>query len=226
MKRFAHPEYHTILEFAEDYVNTVVIENPMEFRAIVSDIYAQIDGHNGRLVLSCDYEPLSLGKNADVVGQFVPFEINSKTLQTKICNAMECVAVDETHFLQTQELVGAVRDHLNKLLFEYPFSFDYEKLSISAIIKASGVRISTEDASPIEQVLCYIRALREFDKDRVVILINMRSYYSSNEMQCFLDEVLLKKYEVLLLDNKDYPMLKGEHRLIIDEDLCEIEKRG
>lgn len=42
------------------------------------------------------------------------------------------------------------------------------------------------------------------------------------EMENFLKEVIARDYQVLLLENKEYPILKGERRYIIDAGLCEI----
>lgn len=54
------------------------------------------------------------------------------------------------------------------------------------------------------------------------ITLNLRSYISDNEMNKFVNDVVVCVYKLLMLENTDYPIIEHEKRYIIDVDKCII----
>lgn len=50
----------------------------------------------------------------------------------------------------------------------------------------------------------------------------MRSYISDNEMNKFVNDVVVREYKLLMLENTEYPIIEHEKRYIIDADKCII----
>ena len=142
-----------ILSFDEGYVNELVVENKKLFFEIVNSIAAQVDGGHGDCVLSIKDRPVELGKYADLTVQFAPFELNRKSLLTKLYSSLEHKA---------------------------------------------------------------------FDRDRLFIMVNMRSYFDHSEMEAFTESANLHGFRVLLLESTSQSQLKNTQRYTIDEDLCEF----
>ena len=65
--------------------------------------------------------------------------------------------------------------------------------------------------------------VQTFDRDKLFIFVNMRSFVEDSDMQLFMDTVLSHGFHILMLENYAYPVLPRESRWIVDRDLCEID---
>ena len=62
----------------------------------------------------------------------------------------------------------------------------------------------------------------EFDRRKLYLTVNLRSYISDNEAYEFMKTVLNHGYNVIMLESSEHTHLDEELRYIIDADLCEI----
>lgn len=85
-----------------------------------------------------------------------------------------------------------------------------------------GIHLRDEYDDPLERLLDYMELVREFDRDKLFVLVGMRSFFSDREMEMFLKTVLSHGFRVLLLDSVDRERIRYERRLTIDRDLCEF----
>ncbi len=67
---------------------SLIIENPNVWCSILQDIVQQLQGEDGKVVLSNEDKVIPIAKNVEVISQFIPFEINQRGLVSKIMN--EC----------------------------------------------------------------------------------------------------------------------------------------
>lgn len=219
--KFVFPNISEPLVFAEDRVNTLVIENQSLFLSLIEDIYRQIDGEEGYSVLSENDVPISFSKNAELISAFVPFELNRRSLITKICVFLEKTAMNEEHFKDTYSLLANIESYVSSLTFDSPCDIEFSTITVASLIKALGVRVR-EDGDPLEKIVNYMELVREFERDKLFVFVNMRSYFPNDHMQLFFETVIKHKYKVLLIENCEYENLRYEKRVIIDYDLCEI----
>ena len=90
-----------ILQFKEGYANELVVENKKMFFEMVSNIDMQSEGLHGNFVLSIKDRPVEFSKYSDITLQFAPFEINRKSLISKIYTALENKALQPDNYIQT-----------------------------------------------------------------------------------------------------------------------------
>lgn len=64
--------------------------------------------------------------------------------------------------------------------------------------------------------------VREFDRDKLFVIVGLRSFFSDGRVEAFLKTAVDHGYRVLLLDCISREKLPGERRLTIDIDLCEF----
>ena len=118
--RYVHPDYEFYIETSEEGVNTLVIESPTAFRAIVSDIMAQIGGEEGQSVLSEGNVPLNMARHAELLMDPIGFDINQKALLTKIASTMEKSSQKSEHYADIAQLMAKIELIVDDLAFEYP----------------------------------------------------------------------------------------------------------
>lgn len=217
------PFFSAPICFKENTVNSIVIENQRYFREIVEDIrYQIIDKGEGDIVFSENDVPVSMYGKAEIISEFLELDPNCKNLLSKVQSIMEKTALDEQHYMETQEILAAVERYVHNLSFSCPCNVECGKLGVSNLLKNVGLRFEMSYNSHIEKLLDYMSLVRELDKDKLFIFVNMRSWFTNEEMELFVKTALAHKYNILLIDNCEYPKLESEKRIIIDRDLCEI----
>lgn len=211
-----------ILKFDDGYINELVIENRNMFFNIVNSVLTQSDGGQGDWVLSIRDKPVEFSRYVDVTVQFAPFQINRKSLLTKLYATLEQKALLSENYKTTVELLDKLECYVLQLSEELPLEVDCQRLSIGSIIKAISPEIDEADKTHLEKIFSYMELVRELDRDRLFIMINMRSYFSDDEMEIFVESVCLHGFKVLLLEGYTQAKLKNTKRYIIDVDLCEF----
>ena len=218
----AHPQMDTVLDFDGAFVNALVVENPDFYRQLLCDFYGQLQGDKGKLVLSDKDKALPVSKWVELVDNCIHFEMNRKSLLTKICSTMEQTAVSEAFFLKTSELLSALECYVDELAFELPGDIVCEKCSVAGLLKGIGISLRDEYDNPLERLLDFMELVREFDRDKLFVLVGLRSFFADGQVEAFLKTVLDHGHRVLLLDSVAREKISLEKRLTIDIDLCEF----
>ncbi len=216
------PQIDYVFDCCGDRCNSIIIENQNAFYNIVADICNQIAGEEGQSVLSEDNKTLSIAKYGELISQFVPFDINQKNLLTKITTQMQHIAVDESHYMRTNELMGMLERYFMELSVEMVGNLDFQKVTADAMIKASGVHIDDIYDNLGEKLLDYFELVQEYDERKLFVLVNVRSYISDAEMKLFLESVLAREVQILMLEGSEHSLLEKEKRHIVDADMCVI----
>lgn len=220
--KFCHPDISGVFDTDIEAVNTIVIENRLLFRSVIEDIYTQIDGFNGKAVLTVNDKISDFSKYAELFSSFVPFDINKKSLISKITLAMEKESLNEYKYEQTMKILTDVEKYMECLSSSFNCNISYSKITSSALIKAVGIEIVDDYTSLGEKVIDYMELVREFDREKMFFTVNLRSYISDDEADAFLKTIKKHDFKLIMFESKDYKMLSCEHRRTIDDDLCEI----
>ena len=135
---------------------------------------------------------------------------------------MQKLAMDEEHYYQTSELITLLESYLLDLSVELTGNIELSKITWENTIKAVGVEFADNYDSLAEKILDYMELVREYDSERIFITLNLWSYISDNEMNKFVNDVVVRGYKLLMLENTEYPIIDHEKRYIIDADTCII----
>lgn len=217
-----HPQMETIIDFAGREVPALVIENPAFFRTLMMDLYAQKNGEEGQFVLSENGKTLSISSMVELLDNCLQFNLNTKPLLNKIAAAMEQTAVGEDFFLKTADILQRLEQYMNELAFAFDCDIVCERCTTAGVIKAMGIALRDEYEDPLERLVDYMELIREFDRDKLFVLVNLRCFFDDSAVERFLQTTSEHGYRVLLLDSVDRKKLSIERRLTIDIDLCEF----
>ncbi len=220
--KIVYPEIDYVFDIEIGKVSTVIIENPKLLFELLNDLYLQIEGCDGKTVLSDEKGILTMAKSAELLTQFVPFQLSRKNLITKISTKLEEKAVEDSMYLKTMELLSAIEKYLNELSFDLNCDPVFSKINVSSVIKASGLELNEEYSSLAEKILDYFELVTEFDRKKLFITYNLRSFFSDEECGAFLKDVLNREYALLMIESSEHTLLPCENRTVIDPDLCII----
>ncbi|MDD2362127.1 MAG: type II-A CRISPR-associated protein Csn2 [Oscillospiraceae bacterium] len=212
----------TPIIFEEGKVQSLVIENQKVFRCLIEDIYNQTKNIEGTSVLSVNNTPVEIKNHAELLTEFVPFDINQKRFLTDICNELEKTALDETNFCVTQELLAFLEKYIQDLAFNLSVDVEPTKLSFPNLLKAMGLTIKDDYVNSIEKLFDYFEMVQGQGKNKLFITVNLRTFFTDEELISFFECVCMHKYNLFMIESSERPILPHEIRLIIDNDLCEI----
>ncbi len=216
------PGVDYVFECGGEKCCSIVIENQRVFRDCLMDLANQTQGNEGISVLSEDNKVISIAKKAELLNQFVPFDVNQKGLLTKITARMQEVAMDGEHYLSSNQILADWERYLMGLAVELPGNFLYSKISIDSVIKAAGLKIDDDYDSLGEELLDYMELVQEYESNKLFIFVNLRSYMLDKEAEAFFQEISKRKIQTLFIEGSEHPLLNFEDRHIIDEDCCLI----
>lgn len=220
--KLVYKDMEHILRFDGGYVNELIIENKNMFFNMVNSMSMQSEGQRGDCVLSIADKPVEFSKYADVTVQFAPFQINRKSLLTKLCAELERESLLPENYMRTGELLGDLERYILSLSEELAFEINCSKLAIGPVIRALAPEIDESDKNTLEKIFAYMEIVRELDRDKLFIMVNMRTYFSDEEMEKFTESASLHDFKVLLLESSAASKLNHTKRYVIDSDLCEF----
>lgn len=220
--KLVFPEVDTVFDCEIDKANCLVVENQQLFYRMIKDLYAQVNGKEGRSVLSENDRVLTIGKNLELISQFVPFEMNRRPLVNKAISILQQIAYDETHYLNTVELMSEIERYMLSLSMEATGNLGFSEVTVEAIVKACGIAFADDYASLGEKLIDYFELVTEYDHRKLFVLVNIRSFLSDIEAEQFIKTSIEHGYQIFMLESCSRSTLKSEKRYLVDDNLCEI----
>lgn len=220
--KLVYDDFDFVIDTDIDLINTIVIENTKCFYEYVASLYNQIQGLVGKIVVSNNNKPLDVGKNIELIINPFEIDINKKSLMNKVIASISKQAVIGENYAPTAELMAEIEKRIYDLLLEMDGDFEFDSLLFENIIRAIGIKHREDYTSLTEKILDYMELVREYDHNKLFVLVNFRSYVDKQELGLFFDSIIGHNYHVLLVDNISGDLLECEKRYIIDKDLCVI----
>lgn len=220
--KIVYSDWNQIIELSENKVNVVCLENRPYFTKIISELNKQIEGEEGKFILSDFTKAYSLKKQAAIV--FSPFSLNfqNKKFQGEMLHQLIEVAQEE-EFSLSHKVESLMLDFIYKLT-DY---LDYEvyvpsEISVENILKSAGLKIDEGNGNLLERVLDYFILLHKVIGIQVIFTVNLRTYFSMEQLNLLYRNVTQHKIHLVLMENHIDELLPCEDAIIIDKDLCEI----
>ncbi len=223
--KIAYPAFSEPVVTDGDAIPCLVIENRRLFRSFLVDMASGIDGMKSDVVLSRGDKLLDLSKYTEVLTNFVNFDINKKTLINKIIGELEKMAVSPEYYLKTQELLTEIDNAVSDWAFSFDCDIIPSKISVPSLIKSVGIELRGDYegiCGEVEKLLDYMGLVREFERDKLFVTVNMRAYFDDEIIERFLLSARGHEFNILMLESQAYKRLSIEKRITIDEDLCEF----
>ena len=220
--KLVHPDFSFQLLLSRGNVCEWIIESPELFLKYVYELRSQIDGKEGGFVLS-DQTELPLPKNIVMVTDPMSVDINDRRILTKIYTELEEAALDEAHYMETQEIVADLRQYLVGIEQECFCDLQTgETLDMQQLFKAFGVKLQEDEQDFLGNLLRYMKVVSVVLKKKVIVFVNLRSYLSAEQVESLIQFASYEELSVILIENTQRDFSSRIKRFIIDSDKCEI----
>ena len=213
-------ETHIILEQGKP--TFIIIENQKLFREVVQDIFNQLNGIEGKSVLSDDDAIVPLNKKIDLILDLFALNCNSHKMLSKLQSELAQIAVGEELYKETSDILSKLQMYAGMLAdnAKYPLNFN-EELGIEELVKALNFKFDLQDESILEKIVSYMIVSKEYLKIDTFVFINLQSVITSTELKELFKQIAYEKITMLLIESFCRDKITDEYRIVIDNDLCE-----
>lgn len=221
--KLVHELLSRTIEFRENINNVLVIEEPTFFTKIVEDFNKQEEGKEGGVVLSENDSIIDLSKNLILITDLFNISINDKKILTKLYKIVKEEAYESANYDKTMELQNQIISYIEKLTTSLDYHVEYDlDIDFTNVFKILNLKLVEDETLLIDKLINYIKIINDLYLAKCVVIINLKAYLTKEELKNFYNEINYRKFNVLLIENKDYDRIETEKVYIVDKDLCEI----
>ena len=200
-----------------------IIESPTLFSEYVIEMHSQIEGSEGRFVLSESDKIIALSKSAVIILNPLAVDINTRKVLNKLYSELSKYAKSEQMYVKTSEFLRLMQEYLLELeqCTEHNLEYDPE-IDITSLLKSVNVHYETTNMDFLESLLQYVKILADIGGIKLFIFVNLRSYLTDNQMTKIIREMNYQNILGIFIENQTRENLEGVQTYVIDTDNCEI----
>lgn len=221
--KLVHPDLQFQIEFIEKAIPVCSIESPARWRNLQKEFLAQHLGADGKWVLSDKNTEIKINKSVELILNPIQLEENQKRILNTFLQSFEKTAVNEKYWKKGQELNAHIQNFFTEIEMEYPFEYRINpEIEFSTIAKAMGIHIENEYESDLERLIQYCILTQDIMNTKLFVFFHLHTYFTENELELFYQEVMTRKWHILLMEPYIEKRILNEKYYIIDKDNCEI----
>lgn len=222
--KLVHPDYTFQIEFQEGVVQKLILESPALMSEFIIDFRKQLDGKEGKWILSHKGEILKISNNCELILNIYDLDIN----QRKMLNALyDEVAreINDTELLMDWRTVNSnLECILNQAIDGIGYEVSYGELDLKTLFKAVELKFQEDTEGYVDYLLEYLSLMADVRKMHIFIIVNIASFLTKQELEYLYEQASYKKYQLLLLESQDFHVNeKVERTIIVDKDYCVID---
>lgn len=224
MIRIAYSKYGILCEAEENESINLCIEEPEVFSEMMEDLWKQMNGKDGAIIVSNGVKNININKYAEMI--VTPFSIdsNEKRIIAKLYKELNEIAVDEL-FEEMGEVNTTIVRFLDILLERSQYNLTSEwELDILGLLKLYNIKVASDGEDIISKFISYIRALSNICGINTVFTLNLKQYMSDIQLQQVYEFCRYQKVTVINLEGAHKNIdIEYERNYILDRDLCFFE---
>ena len=223
--KLVHPDYTFQIEFQEGVVQKLVLESPSVMSDFIVDFRKQLEGKDGKWVLSHKGEVLKISDNCELIMSIFDLEIN----QRKMLNVLYDELVGEINgtelLIDWRTINSNLESVLNQAIEGIGYDISYGELELKVLFKALELKFQEDvEGGYVGYLLEYLRLMSEVRKIHIFIIVNISSFLTKTELEYLYEQAAYKKYQLLFLDVQNLSVNNERERtIIVDKDYCVID---
>lgn len=221
--KLVHPDLQFQIEFTDTSIPVCIVESPVRWRDMQKEFLEQHRGEDGRWILSEGDTEIKINKSVELIFNPIQLEENQKRIMNAFLQSFSKTATNEVYWRKGQELNAMIQTFFAEIEMEYPFEYHINSdIEFSVFAKSMGIQIESEYESVLERLVQYCVLTQGLLNTKLFIFFHLHSYFTENELKLFYEEVMLRKWHVLLIEPYTKKRISNEKHYIIDADNCEI----
>lgn len=203
----------------------IVIENPSLLSDVVCSLTMQINGEEGKIIISDAEIALSFAKNIDFIANPICIDCNNKKVLSAMYKELAVIAKDSC-VKETNELNSIIVNHIDDIISRsrYLLTMDYNAtMDYPTLFKMYEVCAISSSDSFIEQFINYIRAMNVICDIKVFIVLNLKQFFTKQEIQMLFEFCQYNDVILINIEGSESEHYEFDRYYVIDKDYCIIE---
>ncbi len=210
------------MNFNENEINVLIIENPTIYSDVIQSFINQSDGLGGNFLCSVDNKEIALSKVAEIIITPFDVDINNKKIITKIYTE-----IDSEIMISMSEKAALLNKNIIEFLDEVVSHVDYDivyepAINFTGLFKLMDLKNRNQDDELINRLINYIKLMHTVLNRELFVFVNIKMYLSEEEIEELYKFCAYEKIHVLLIEGFQNKIYYNEKVWIIDKDLCII----
>ncbi|MDR0921333.1 MAG: type II-A CRISPR-associated protein Csn2 [Lactobacillales bacterium] len=214
-----------LFEIEKDQATTLVIENTALFARVIESLWQVENGEEGSEQLSffdSKNKRLNMAKSSIVITDPLRFDFHSKVVVSAIHKELVKIYQDypellrkleEFYFLFYSLLEKNLNEQINLDLSINP------KLDLFSLFKFMDIKLEENGGKTIfERLLSLIEVIKELNMKELLILVEVQNYLTDEQLAELLNEISLRKIQVLFIESRQRPGKFDSKNYLIDND--------
>lgn len=218
--KIAHFQYFKPLEITVQCSKTLIVEDPVYYRRIVSELICQSDSDVGEFILSDEKNKnYDISKSCLIITDMFNFVSLEKQIKTILNNML----INE---YQSKEEITALIAQINGVGIEimnsymYPIKFK-DNITFQDVIKVMDFTIDYSELNYLEKFIEYIKICFELLDYKLLITTGLKEIVSKKEYDVLKNDLTNRGIPLLMIERHSNSELDFcEDVTIIDKDLC------
>lgn len=218
----AHPFLSENIEFKDNSINTLIVENPTAFRNMISQLIDETNGYNGDFVLSEKFEPVKIEKYVEIVADIFSVNFSDRRFISKINK--EALNASGSFSEMTADLIMKLNEIGDSIASVLDFEATFKQIdNLEDVIKILNFSIDIDELSLDNKIIQYVKLCNAFFGKELFVFVNIKNFFEDEELKELYKKLRYEKYNVLFIESskREYTD-EFESILTIDKDLCEI----
>ena len=193
-------DWSRIIDFEDNRLNTILVENREYFRSLVSSFIGQTGGMDGKFSLSHENKSIDLSKGVLVISDIFNLESGLKKTNSKISKYIKTLSFDS--FEESKKIIFDIETYIDNLLDNVDLPIvRSESLAIEDVLKVGDIHVEQGD-DIIDNLINVFNVCTALMGIRLFVFVNIHSLMSQSEWYRFVKTVLLKESNILVIESK------------------------
>lgn len=198
-----------------DNINILTLESTKVFSDFVKNLYSF--GEEDCKLKIFNNKSISLKESEImIVTDVLGWDINSASIIKSIHNDIEKQLNDKPEVKAIiDKLSASITEIIAYECLENELDLEYDEITVLELIKALGVKVETKSDTIFERLFEIIQVFKYLNKKKLLVLVNISSYFSKNELEQIFEYIVLNNIKVLLVEPRK---VIGFKQYVLDED--------
>lgn len=216
---FTHYLFSSPIDFSDNIINRLVVENSSFLGQLIEELSNQINGSDGRFILSDHNMELELSRKMVLIIDPFSLDFSCKdivsNLQKVIANNLE----SEDNYLETRALYTSLIDYVINKAIDVELNVDVDEITSQSLLKCISLGVIVPD-NIVEKVCEYSRLICVYGGKQIIVLVNFDQFVSGEGYSDFIHQVNYYNIPILLIETT--VKLDNIPCKVLDHDLCEL----
>lgn len=216
-------KYGLSVELKENQILVLSVESATIFSELVQSLWCQVNGSEGEFLISDREKTYPIPKVLEFIANPFSVNCNGKKVLTGLYKELSYFSIDELQE-ESETINGSIVSYLDKVCSKVPYALEYQlEFDPVDLYKLYDVHVDSQPSTLLEKVEDYVRVLHQILHIKVFAFLNIKQFFSTEELKEFYKFCAYEKVYIILLERfYDFSSDEEKH-WILDKDLCLIE---